>query len=185
MNEVEGVIETLKTSLKKAIEPVCNTNIEDTIIGINELMTSSNEGADTIINEELVIAEPVLIELDVENGVGLEVLEEVSMPSNSENCNLSLNDIIKMGKDKMKEFDIATHRKNVREMRNCHDKFLSNAFDKLVNQTSNNDVVHFEEIQQLNKSIVSSFIIDFNNLKMRQNRSTNFISRFQGLTNGL
>ena len=133
-----------------------------------------------------MIVEPVLLHINVEDNVEVEVGEDASTQTNNETLNLSLRDVIKIGKTRMEESDIATHRKNAREMRICHHKFLSNAYDKLVNTARNIDTVGFDHIdEQLSQTVVSHFIVNFRNLKMRQNRRTNFISRFQGISNGL
>ena len=181
----EEAIETLKTSLKKAKEPMVNTHIENTLIGINELIIQDNDGTDTIVNEDTAILEPVLNELVQEHTMDNEVLDDPTTLPNSESSNLSLVDVIKMGKVKMEDLDIATHRKNVRDMRKCHDNFLLGEYDKLVSNIGNIDSVKLAEIEALNPTRVSRFIINFNSLKLKKNTSSNFIIRFQGLTNGL
>ena len=181
----EEAIETLKTSLKKAKEPIVNTHIENTLVGINELIIQDNDGTDTIVNEDTPILEPVLNELVQEHTMDNEVLDDPTTSPNSESSNLSLVDVIKMGKVKMEDLDIATHRKNVRDMRKCHDNFLLGEYDKLVSNIGNIDSVKLAEIEALNPTRVSRFIINFNSLKLKKNTSSNFIIRFQGITNGL
>ena len=91
---------------------------------------------------------------------------------------MSLLDIIKSGKDKMKEMDIATHRKNVKEMRDCHGGFLHKAFEAMVDSIGSNDRVDLEEIQSPQSQNVSSFIVNFNELKKRHIQPSNFVNRF-------
>ena len=160
-----------------------NTHIENTLIGINELIIQDNDGTDTIVNKDTAILEPVLNELVQEHTVDNEVLDDLTTSPNSESSNLSLVDVIKMGKVKMEDLDIATHRKNVRDMRKCHDNFLLGEYDKLVSNIGNIDSVKLAEIEALNPTRVSRFIINFNSLKLKKNTSSNFIIRFQRITN--
>ena len=68
-------------------------------------------------------------------------------------------------------------------MRDSHDRFLRDAFESMVDRIGSNDTVQFNEIQSLQTQNVSSFIVDFNELKVRQTQPSNFINCFHRIAN--
>jgi hypothetical protein len=176
----------LKTPLIKPKEVVKNTDIEETIIGINDLISTNNNVSETTSTVQDVVIEPVLLNINDDDNVEVKVGEDTSAQTNNDTSNLSLLDVVKVGKERMEQSDIGMHRKNVRDMRRCHDKFLSNAYDRIVNNMKNTDKVDLDDIEeQLSNNNVSQFIVNFSALKMRKNRSADFINRFQRISNGL
>ena len=58
-------------------------------------------------------------------------------------------------------------------MRQAHDDFLSSAFQELITSMGKREFVPMNEIKALNQSDVSSFIINFNRLKLQSTDDTN------------
>ena len=100
-----------------------------------------------------------------------------------DNTRIALTDIIKGGKEHMKEMNIPLHRKNKKAMRDCHDTFLRNAFEKLVDKAESCDTVDANEIQIHMTRNVSNFLVTFNRLKLTRTQPSNFINRFHQISN--
>ena len=77
---------------------------------------------------------------------------------------LSLVNIIEKGKDKMMEMNIPTQRKNMKLMTECHDNFLLEAFNNIIEESNDVNTFPFSIINTTPTS-VSTFIKQFDDLK--------------------
>lgn len=71
----------------------------------------------------------------------------------------------------MNDMNIATQRKNMKVMTECHDNFLLEAFNDIIDETSHSNTFPLSTIKTRPQT-VSSFIKDFHNLK-RANDTNN------------
>ena len=174
----------MTTCLKKPVPQTSNSDIENAINGINELNDITNDSSHTLINDDCVIQQPLIDDTTTdESQINDNIIDEDVVTYPHECSNLSLIDVIKQGKDRMEEMDIGTHRKNIKEMRDCHDNFLSTAFEAMLTTIASQDGVSFDEINSQRSTTVSSYIVNFSMLKQRQNQQSNFINRFHAMTN--
>ena len=79
-------------------------------------------------------------------------------------------DAIKKVKDKMEDMIISKHRKNIKEMNDCHENFSSPSFEMILAGIGLKDVAHFYEINSECSTIFSTFTINFSELKHKDNR---------------
>lgn len=94
---------------------------------------------------------------------------------------LSLVDVIEVGKEKIKDMDISTQRKNMKVLTECYDNFLLESFNKMMQDS--NETNNFQTNDDDNHpTIISSFIVDFNKLKnIDKTNETNFAEDFNML----
>ena len=83
----------------------------------------------------------------------------------------------------MQGLDIANHRKNKKQMRDCHDKFLRGAFESMINKMASNDTLQLDTINAHRPINVSNFVLNFQRLKTRQNEPSSFINSFHRMAN--
>ena len=182
--EVEENIEKLTTPLKAPSNIPSTTELESCMESINNLNTCELNSETMIINEESMIIEPVINDNGhTQDETQVEVDDDLECSGIMSNVPMALCDIIKCGKERMKELDIATHRTNVKQLRDCHDQFLRSAFESMIDDNHSNAVIDVEKILRRETPHVSSFLVEFEHLKTKHVPvQSNFINRFHQMT---
>ena len=184
----EKVIDSLITSL---LIPKINEKkspIEQTMDNINKLNKSSDMMIDSTINNHPMI-DTTTTENDTSEVVNDDGIDDAidddtnNYQSTDTTHHNSLIDIIIAGKDKIEGMSIASHRKNVKLMRDCHDNFLRTAFESMVQKMDSNETSQYEEITDHVPSKVSDFLENFNRLKEHDNDQSSFIDSFHHMSN--
>ena len=194
----QNAIDKLTMKLKTNTDNSTVTPLENVINSINNLQSNNDDsttnchaGRDNVevvidSNEEYNSASNVIDErrVDIDGEINDDdvATDNDNVTNTRSDCHrLSLLDIIEKGKEKMKDMNIATQRKNMKVMTECHDNFLLEAFNDIIDETSHSNTFPLSTIKTRPQT-VSSFIKDFHNLK-RANDTNNggYVNHFNQL----
>ena len=160
-----STIDDLTTKLKRDEPEIVPTPLEEVIDSINNLNNNVDNTTCVLNNNE----DDLLLDCDdddEDDDDGNDSIDRtIDIVEKRSDCHrLSLFDVIEKGKDKMKESNIAIHRKNMKIMTDCHDNFLMQSFHSILEQSNNGNNFPASAIET-NPITISSFISDFDKLK--------------------
>ena len=187
IKQAESKIETLTTKLKPHVSIPIVTPLEDTIDSINQLnfinddnhcdghgIERSNDSDQQTINDDRDGDDDENEDIQIEDDDSY----NIPMYQRSDCHRLSLLDVIENGKEKMKEMNIATQRKNMKIMTECHDNFLFESFNTILQESNESNNFPFSEIAML-PSRMTQFITEFDSLKKENySNSIGYIQTF-------
>ena len=88
--------------------------------------------------------------------------DDVDNSQMNETSRMALIDAIDAGRKKIEGMSIATHRKNVKQMRDSHHNFSRNTFESVVRKMETNGLSQCDHITNHVPSDVSGFEVNFN-----------------------